>query len=158
MHSTQSNGESTFSSLNQLIETAKDGQNGFQAAANDCTDATLKQILMQFSRERGRFAVELQSFAEKQGQEAEQTGSLSAAVHRGWINLRSALSTRDNLAVLEECERGEDYAVQQYLEAVQTNQLGNAAAVVEKQLDQVQKAHRQIKNLRNQFEASSTAK
>ncbi len=157
MHSTPSIGELTVSTLNQLIETAKDGQNGFQAAANDCTDATLKQILMQFSRERGRFAVELESFAEKQGQESEQTESLSAAVHCGWINLRSTLSTRDNLAVLEEWERGEDHAVQQYLDALQTRQLGNAAAVVEKQLDQMQKAHQQIRNLRDKFKASSTA-
>ena len=157
MNSTQSTGELTYSSLNQLIETAKDGQNGFEAAASDCTDDNLKQILMEFSRERGRFAVELQSFAGKQGQESEETGSLSAAVHRGWINLRSALSTRDNLAVLEECERGEDYAVKQYMAAVQTNQLGNAAAVVKKQLDHVEKAHQQIRNLRNQFKASSTA-
>ena len=157
MQAQQSSGQSKFTTLNHLIETAKDGESGFEAAAKDCSDADLKHVFMQFSRERGKFVAELQSFVEKKGEESEQSGTLTAAVHRGWINLRSSLSARDNLAVLEECERGEDYAVQQYQDAVLKQQLGSAAVVVERQRDQVVKAHDQIKNLRDKLNVSTPA-
>ena len=46
MQATQSSGESTLTTLNHLIETAKDGESGFEAAAKDCSDASLKHLFM----------------------------------------------------------------------------------------------------------------
>lgn len=156
MQATQTNGAFTFTTLNHLIETTKDGESGFEAAAKDCSDPSLKHVFMQYSRERGKFAVELQNFVKRHGEEPEQTGTLTAALHRGWLTLKSAFSKRDNLAILEECERGEDYAVQQYQDAFQTQQLGFAMSVVAEQRDRVLKAHEEIKSMRDKLRASQT--
>lgn len=142
-------GDSKASALNNLIETSKDGENGYAAAARDCSDASLKHTFMQYSRERRDFAVKLQRMVEGEGKIAEVDGTVAAAVHRGWINLKSTLSTRENLAVLEECERGEDHAVTQYMEAIEGGELGSAAELVQQQCNQVKKAHAEIVKLRD---------
>ena len=142
------------SALNHLIETAKDGENGYAAAARDCSDASLKHKFMQFSRERRDFAVKLQRLVEGQGKIADVDGTLGGAVHRGWINLKSTMSTRDNLAVLEECERGEDHAINQYLEALEGHKLGSATELVQQQCNQVQKAHDEMVRLRDKQKTS----
>jgi uncharacterized protein (TIGR02284 family) len=67
------------------------------------------------------------------------------------------MSTRDNLAVLEECERGEDHAVKQYLEALEGQELGSATALVQQQCNQVKKAHEEIVKLRDKRKASMPA-
>ena len=145
------------SALNHLIETTKDGENGYAAAARDCSDASLKHMFMQYSRERRDFTEKLQRLVEGQGKIAETDGTLGAAVHRGWINLKSTLSTRDNLAVLEECERGEDHAVKQYKEALEGNELGSVTDLVQQQCNQVKKAHEVIVKMRDKLKASVPA-
>jgi uncharacterized protein (TIGR02284 family) len=150
-------GDMKASALNHLIETTKDGENGYAAAARDCSDASLKHTFMQYSRERRDFAVKLQRLVEGQGKIAEVDGTLGGVVHRGWINLKSTMSTRDNLAVLEECERGEDHAVKQYLEALEGHELGSATALVQQQCNQVKKAHEEIVKLRDKRKASMPA-
>lgn len=150
----QAAGDTKASALNHLIETTKDGENGYAAAARDCSDASLKHTFMQYSRERRDFSVKLQRLVEGQGKIAEVDGTLGGAVHRGWINLKSTMSTRDNLAVLEECERGEDHAVKQYLEAIEGQELGSATELVQQQCNQVKKAHAEIVKLRDKRKAS----
>ncbi len=150
-------GDKKASALNHLIETTKDGENGFAAAAKDCSDASLKHTFMQYSRERQEFSVKLQRLVEGQGKIAEVDGTLGAAVHRGWINLKSTMSTRDNLAVLEECERGEDHAVNQYMEALEEHELGSATELVQQQCNQVKNTHDEIVKLRDKWKASSPA-
>lgn len=142
------------STLNHLIETIKDGENGYAAAARDCSDASLKHTFMQHSRERRDFGVKLQRLVEGQGKIAEAEGTLGGVVHRGWINLKSTLTTRDNLAVLEECERGEEHALTQYMEAIEGQGLGSAAEVVKQQCSQVKKAHAEMVKLRDKLKAS----
>ena len=51
--------QTMISTLQQLRETTIDGENGFKTAAEDCDDANLKQLFLDLSRERGRFAAEL---------------------------------------------------------------------------------------------------
>jgi uncharacterized protein (TIGR02284 family) len=51
-------------------------------------------------------------------------------MHRGWVSIKSKLSTYDDKAVLEECERGEDNAKARYTKALQKN-LPATSAVVE---------------------------
>lgn len=150
-------GDMKASALNHLIETTKDGENGYAAAARDCSDASLKHTFMQYSRERRDFAVKLQRLVEGQGKVADTDGTLGGAVHRGWINLKSTMSTRDNLAVLEECERGEDHAIKQYQEALDGHELGSATELVQQQCKQVMKAHDVILKLKDKRKAGLPA-
>jgi len=92
-----------------LIETLKDGQEGFKKAAESVKDLQLKSLFHEYSRQRSRFASELQSQAQSLGELERQTGgSAAGALHRAWINLKSAVTSGDDHAILAECERGKD--------------------------------------------------
>ena len=65
--------------------------------------------------------------------------------------MKSTLSTRDDKAVLEECERGEDNAKARYTKALQKNLPQDVRTVVERQMQGVQRNHDEVKRLRDQF-------
>src|SRR5438552_10045797 len=109
-----------ISTINGLIETLKDGQKGFKEAAEAVKDPQLKSLFDQYSQQRLRFATELQDQAKSLGEaKPEKTSSAAGAMHRAWINLKSAATSGDDHAILAECERGEDSAVNEYKEALE---------------------------------------
>ncbi len=137
-----------ISVLNNLIATCKDGQDGFQTAAEGIKRSDIKSLFYQYSQQRAQFAGELQAEVRRLGGDPEQTGSVAATLHRGWINLKSAMTGEDETAVLAECERGEDSAVSNYQSALTTDDLpADVRAVIERQYAQVREAHDRIRNL-----------
>jgi uncharacterized protein (TIGR02284 family) len=64
-------------------------------------------------------ATDLQQLVAKYGGKPEMGGSVAGAMHRGWMNLKAAASGRTDLAILEECERGEDVAKARYRKALE---------------------------------------
>jgi uncharacterized protein (TIGR02284 family) len=58
----------TISMLNSLIETLKDGQEGFKQAAEGVAYSQLKSLFNEYSRQRSRFASELQNQVETLGE------------------------------------------------------------------------------------------
>ena len=77
-----------ISTINNLIETLKDGQEGFKQAAEGVKDPQLKSLFNEYSQQRSRFATELQSQARSLGEPQPETSSTAAgALHRAWINL-----------------------------------------------------------------------
>jgi len=141
----------TISTINDLIETLKDGQEGFRQAAEAVEDPELKSLFNEFSLQRSRFAGELQSQAVSLGEsKPEDSGSAAGAMHRTWINLKSAIAQRDDRAILAECERGEDSAVKEYLEAMEEENLAAPVReIISRQYAEVQNAHDRIKQLRD---------
>ena len=123
--------------INHLIETAQDGADGYRAAAEDAKDATLKAAFQQLASERAQFATELRNLATAAGGNPSKGGSVSAAVHRGWINLKSVVTGRDDAAILAECQRGDENAVQAYDNALASPLPAQAMSVVQRQAAQV---------------------
>ena len=74
---------------------------------------------------------------------------MSAAIHRGWMDIKSLVTGRDEEAILNECERGEDYAKEAYTDALKTNLPANIADVIGQQSQTILAAHNRIKSLRN---------
>ncbi len=143
----------TISTLNKLIESCKDGQEGFRLAAEAIMDdEDLKSFLFSCSLQRSKFAGELQNEVIALGEPApEDHSSVSAALHRGWINLKSVITTRDNHAILAECERGEDSAVAVYRKAVNAGLSDPLLEIVERQLQEVIATHNSVRGLRDQL-------
>ncbi|HEY0099366.1 MAG TPA: PA2169 family four-helix-bundle protein [Pyrinomonadaceae bacterium] len=140
--------DKAISVLNSLIETCKDGQNGFQTAADGIKRSELKSLFYQYSQQRAQFAGELQEEVRRLGGDPEQAGSLAATLHRGWMNIKSAVTGEDENAVLAEAERGEDAAVASYKDALADQNLpADVRSVVERQYAQVQEAHDRVRNL-----------
>jgi len=141
----------TTTTLNDLIETLKDGQEGFRAAAADVKASDLKTLFGELSLQRSKFAGELQALAHGLGEKnPADSGSAAGALHRGWINLKAALVKQDIHAVLSECERGEDVAVSAYQKALEESDLdGNVVETLRRQYMQVQASHDRVKSLRD---------
>jgi uncharacterized protein (TIGR02284 family) len=139
-----------ISTINNLIETLKDGQEGFKQAAEAVSDTNLKSLLYEFSQQRARFASELQSQAMSLGEsEPEESSSTAGAMHRAWINLKSAVTSGDDHAILAECERGEDSAVKEYEEALKIDLPAPLDDIVSREYAEVKSAHDRIKSLRD---------
>lgn len=140
----------TISTLDSLIETLKDGQEGFRTASEDVKDPELKSLFNKYSLQRSQFAGELQQAVTRLGEgEPEKKSSVAGALHRGWINLKSALAGGDERAILSECERGEDSAVEEYQEALEKDLPGDVRSIVERQYSEVKAAHDTVRNLRD---------
>jgi uncharacterized protein (TIGR02284 family) len=141
----------TISTINDLIETLKDGQEGFRQAAEAVEDPELKSLFHEYSLQRSRFAGELQSEALRLGEtKPEDSSSAAGAMHRTWINLKSAIAKRDNHAILAECERGEDSAVKEYQEAMEDEDLtAPVREIISRQYSEVKSAHDRVKQLRD---------
>ncbi len=136
--------------LNNLIETLKDGQEGFKQAAEGVSDPKLKSLFSDYSDQRSRFATVLQSEARRQGEtEPETTSSAAGALHRGWINLKSAITGGDEHAILAECERGEDSAVEEYKKALDDALSPAARELVSLQFPEIKADHDRIRTLRD---------
>lgn len=140
--------------LNDLIETSLDGQKGFSKAAEDAHDPELKALFAQCAQRCRQGATELQSQVRSQGARPEMSGSAAGALHRGWISLREALSSRDDRAILEECERGEDYAKAAYKKALEQNLPADIRAIVERQYQGVRGNHDRVRSLRDRYRAT----
>ncbi|MBK6750404.1 MAG: PA2169 family four-helix-bundle protein [Acidobacteria bacterium] len=148
--------DDVISKLNGLIETCKDGQEGFKVAAEGIERSELKTVFYEFSQQRADFVGVLQELVRSLGGDPEKSGSLSAAVHRGWMDIKSLVTGKDEEAILNECERGEDYAKEAYADALNTALPTNIADVVAQQSHAVLAAHNRIKALRNAEARSAT--
>lgn len=139
--------------LNDLVETSKDGEKGFRTAAEDTKSAELKSIFMKRADDCSKGAAELQQLVARMGGKPEQGGSVAGAMHRGWVELKSAVTNRDDLAILEECERGEDVAKAKYRKALEETLPDDIRSVIQRQCDGAMRNHDQIRDLRDQYRA-----
>ena len=155
MNNTDSN-ETVISKLNGLIQIARDGQEGFKDAAEGVERSDLKTTFYEFSQQRAEFTGVLQELVRSLGGDPENSGSFSGAIHRGWIDIKSAVTGKGEEAILNECERGEDFAKEAYFDATQSSLPSQIADVVGQQYQAVLAAHNRIKGLRN-AESSKTA-
>jgi len=140
-----------ISTINSLIETLKDGQEGFKQAAEAVKDSNLKSLFNEYSLQRSRFAGELQAEVVQLGDpDPEKSSSTSGAMHRAWINIKSAVTSGDDHSILAECERGEDSAVKEYQEAIEDSELSAPVReIVRRQYNEVKSAHDRIRQLRD---------
>src|SRR5690349_6633020 len=105
---------SIASVLNDLIGTSRDDEKGFRTSAEDTKNAELKEIFLKRAEDCAKGAAQLQQLVVQYGGKPEEGGSAAGAMHRGWVNLKSTVTGRDDVAILEECERGEEVAKAKY--------------------------------------------
>ena len=148
--------DSITSILNGLIETSKDGEKGFRAAAENTKNAELQALFLRRAGDCAAGAPELQQLVTRLGGKPEDGGSVAGAVHRGWVNLKAAVSGRTDLAILEECERGEDVAKASYSKALKEALSEDIRVAVQRQYDGVVRNHDQIRDLRDRYRATQS--
>ena len=146
--------EDTIDVLNGLIECCKDGEYGFRECAEQARSPDLKSVFMQCAEDCRRSAQELQDQVRACGGKVEDSGSMMGAMHRGWVAVKTKMTTYDDKAVLEEAERGEDNAKARYMKALQKPLPAQVREVVQRQYDGVIRNHDRVKMLRDQARAA----
>jgi uncharacterized protein (TIGR02284 family) len=73
--------------------------------------------------------------------------SVSGAMHRGWINIKSLVTGKDEAAIVAEAERGEDAAVAACEQALGGSLPPGVHAIVERQCRIVKAAHDRVRDL-----------
>lgn len=146
--------DKTIDTVNDLIETCKDGEYGFQTSAEQVKSPSLRATLQSRAADCRRAAEELQAHVAQLGGEPEDSGSAVGAMHRGWVAVKAKLSTYDDLAVLEECERGEDRAMDSYRKALDKDPPPTIRSAIEQQYAGVKRNHDMVRGLRNGMKAT----
>jgi uncharacterized protein (TIGR02284 family) len=139
--------DKTISTLNRLIETCKDGEQGFRTAAEGLQEPQVKSLFQQYSRQRAEMARELQREVRRLGGDPEKSGSIAGIAHRGWINIKSIVTGKDDAAIIAEAERGEDAAKKAYEEALGAPLFTQTLALVREQSMKVHDAHDHVRAL-----------
>jgi uncharacterized protein (TIGR02284 family) len=149
------NENDALSVIENLIETCKDGQKGYQDAATHVKRSDLKTYFNEQSLERARFAGELEAELIRLGKpDKKVSGSVGGALRRAWIDTKVSLGGGDK-TVLESVEAGEDSAKEAYEKAVAGDLPENIAQIVRRQAASVESAHDKVKSLRDEAKAAA---
>jgi uncharacterized protein (TIGR02284 family) len=143
--------------LNDLIETCKDGEQGFRTAAEaigEEGDDELRTMFNTYAQQRARFAAELQNEVLRRGGDPAEAGHVSGAFHRGWMNIKSLVTGRDSAAIIAECESGEDSAMRNYESALKQDLPSDLLAIVDAQYQEIRLAHDRIRAMEKTAKAS----
>ena len=136
--------------LNTLIEASRDGDNGFTACAEDAKDASLRAYFTICATRCRESVRTLEELVKTNGGSPEQSGSAMGSVNRAWLNLRAAMSSNSDLAVLDECERAEDAAIDIYKLALEQDLPSDVTPTVQMQLNGAQENHDRVRALRDE--------
>ncbi|HEX8428058.1 PA2169 family four-helix-bundle protein [Hymenobacter sp.] len=141
--------KATQAVLNELLETLKDGEKGYSEALTDVEDHDLKEVFKKYAVQRDGYLTELEDQMHQLNLKAEEDSSITGTIHRAFINLKAAVTSKSRESILNECERGEDYAIKAYQTALKAELPGQLKSVIEKQYQGIQQGHNEIKALRD---------
>jgi uncharacterized protein (TIGR02284 family) len=140
-----------ISTLNDLIETSKDGEYGFKTCAEDVKNLELKQVFTAAAQRCAEGANELQEQVRLLGGDPDRHSSVAGTLHRAWVDIKAAITGKDEQGVLEECERGEDVAKKAYEKALAKGLPDNIRSIVQRQYRGVLENHDRVRDLRNRY-------
>ncbi|UOG73001.1 PA2169 family four-helix-bundle protein [Hymenobacter tibetensis] len=140
--------KATQAVLNELLETLKDGEKGYSEALTDVEDQDLKEVFKRYAVQRDGYLTELEDQMHQLNLKAEEESSITGTIHRAFINLKAAVTSKSRESILNECERGEDYAVKAYQTALKAELPSQLKTIIEKQYQGIQQGHDEIKALR----------
>lgn len=138
--------------LNKLIETAKDAEQGYYTAAQAVSDPELRGKFYAYAAKRREFAGELERQVAGLGGKPAEDGSIGAALHRKWMKVKTALTGKKEKYVLAEIRMGESLSVEAYEAALQKKLGQETKKLVKKQAEEVKEVYREIKTLENKLE------
>ena len=145
-----------ISTLNTLIATLIDSINGYEDAAGHSEAGRFQQIFRERAGERQRAVEELRAEVRRLGGEPEDSGSFMGKTHQAFFGLKAAITGRDDKAIINEVERGEDHLKERFEWALDDDRLsGDARATVERGYQSVKAGHDQISQLKHGLEASA---
>jgi uncharacterized protein (TIGR02284 family) len=147
-----------ISTLNTLIATTIDSINGYEESAKNIDSERFREMFRSRANERQRVVEDLRAEVRRLGGSPEEGGSFMGKAHQAFENLKAAITGRDEKAIINEVERGEDYLKEKFQSALQGGRLhGPTHDLVERCYQSVKAGHDQISQLKHGMEAGTNA-
>jgi uncharacterized protein (TIGR02284 family) len=141
------NNDDVIGILNDLIDTCKDGQEGYRVAAENIKNSEFRRLFNIFSQQRAQFVTELQAEVNRLGSEPSEVGTVTGRIHQGWIGLKAKVTGSDEAAIIAECHRREEAAVNSYQDALKADLPLDVQYVVKRQYMDIKDAYDRIRIL-----------
>lgn len=109
----------TKSELKNVLTRVVDSADGYESAAETAKNGSFAVMFRERAQERRGFATEIRNHLQTVGESADDDGSILAAAHRAFTDIREAVTNgRDDEAVLNEVARGEKTLLNEYESAL----------------------------------------
>jgi uncharacterized protein (TIGR02284 family) len=145
-----------ISTLNTLIATTVDSITGYEDSAKNVENERFREIFRSRADERQQVVQDLRTEVRRLGGDPEESGSFMGKAHQRFEDLKAAITGRDEKAIINEVERGEDYLKAKFEGALNDEDLGGESRqVVERAYQSVRAGHDQISQLKHGMEANS---
>jgi uncharacterized protein (TIGR02284 family) len=142
--------------LNTLLATLTDSINGYRDSAENIENGSLKRLFLESAEERSRVAEDLRAEVRRLGGDPNDDGSVLGKTHQVFLDLKAAVTGRDDKAIINEVERGEDYLKEKFETALQSDKLaGETRDIVEQAFTSVRRGHDRIAEIKHSMEAGS---
>ena len=147
-----------ISTLNTLIATTIDSVTGYEDSAKNIDNERFREIFRQRASERQEVVQQLREEVRRLGGNPEDDGSFLGKAHQRFEDLKAAITGRDEKAIINEVERGEDYLKEKWQAALQSGNLhGETHDLVERLYQSVKSGHDQMSQLKHGMETPSQA-
>jgi uncharacterized protein (TIGR02284 family) len=143
-----------ITALNTLIATTIDSVKGYEDAASNSEAGRFQEIFRNRASERQQVVEQLRSEVRRLGGDPENDGSFMGATHQRFLDLKAAVTGRDDQAIINEVERGEDYIKGKFETALE-HLSGESRSVVESCYQSIKQGHDQISEIKHGLEASA---
>ena len=142
--------------LNELIETTLDSVNGYEESAKNVDNERLREPFRQRADERQQVVQDLRNEVRRLGGDPEESGTFLGKAHQRFEDLKAAVTGRDEKAIVNEVERGEDYLKAKFETALKSSDLtGDSRSVVERAYQSVRAGHDQMSQLKHGMESNA---
>ncbi|WP_374951037.1 PA2169 family four-helix-bundle protein [Mucilaginibacter sp.] len=111
--------EQVTNDLAEILELVNDGKEGYHSAAEATENPNLQALFSRISGERIVYAAELKEHIELHGEVADnENGDLKGGLHRAWLNVKQAFSSKEDQTILTAITTGELAAIEKYNECI----------------------------------------
>ena len=140
--------------LNGLIATTIDSVDGYRSSAEAVDSTRFADLFTARAGERSSVAEQLRAEVRKLGGNPEDDGTALAGAHRGFLNLKAAVTNRDDRAIVNEVERGEDHIKEKFEDALKDDKLSSETRrVVESCFGSIKSGHDEMSQIKHQLDA-----
>lgn len=147
---TETHADVAVDALNHLLQTNRDSEEGYRAAAEALReDSSLHTLLHRYSQQRARFAGDLEQEVRTYGGEPAGEGTMAGSLRRGWLGLKSAVTGGSPRAILAECDRSEQSALEDYEEALKDDLPEYLKETLRQQHDEILEARQHLRALKD---------
>ncbi|ODP37801.1 ferritin-like domain-containing protein [Sphingomonas turrisvirgatae] len=142
--------------LKTLTDTLADSVNGYRDAAQHVEAAEFRQLFTQLGDDRNQALSDLKAEVARLGGSVDSDGSTLGYLHQRWLDFKASVTGRDDKAIIDEVERGEDYLKDKFETALNADSLDPATrAPIERAYASVRQGHDRVRDLKHSLEGQS---